>query len=183
MASVEDADELARAWNYKDTEEVRGETFIVANDDEFADDSGHGGMFLQLTALDEYVLTLTITGQASTEGAHESVPSIPVKVPDESTAHTPEGSERRTGRGKGLFTGALNYGIEPRHVGRDVLKEDFETRSGTEASMGLLAEVIDALELEQGLDVVPSAELAADLRKLAMRVSYHFVIPFLHNDV
>ena len=44
--------------------------------------------------------------------------------------------------------------------------------------MGLLVEVIDALELEHSLEAVPSAELAADLRKLAVRVSYHFVIPF-----
>ena len=66
-------------------------------------------------------------------------------------------------------------------MGRDVLRQDFETRSGTEASMGLLAEVIDALELEQGLEAVPSMELAADLRKLAVRVSryvFPLCIPF-----
>ena len=46
LASVEDADDLARAWNYQDVEEAHGEAFIIASDDEFADDSGHGGRFL-----------------------------------------------------------------------------------------------------------------------------------------
>ena len=112
------------------------------------------------------------------------MPDIQVRVPDEATEKTPEGSERCTGRGKGLFTGTLNYGIEPRHVGRDVMNQDFETRSGTEASMGLPAEVIDALELEQGLEAVSSTELAADPRKLAVKVSYSFIaLPYITKHV
>ena len=112
------------------------------------------------------------------------MPHTQAGTPDEATEKTPECSERRIGRGKGLFTGTLNYGIEPQHVGRDVMKQDFETRSGTEASMGLLAKVIDALELEQGLEEVPSTELAADLRKLAVKVSYFFItLPYITKHV
>ena len=53
LASVEDADALAHAWNYEDAEEVRGDAFVVASDDEFTDDCGHGGIFLQLTLVTE----------------------------------------------------------------------------------------------------------------------------------
>ena len=104
------------------------------------------------------------------------MPHTQVATPEEAREKTLEGSKRRTGRGKGLFTATLNFGIEPRNVGREVIKQDFEICSGTDASMGLLTEVIDALELEQGLDAVPSTELAVDLRKLALKVSYVFMV-------
>ena len=41
----------------------------------------------------------------------------------------PSGSSR-SGKGKGLFTGTLQNGIEPRAVGTDMMRQDFETRAG-----------------------------------------------------
>ena len=51
------------------------------------------------------------------------------------------------------------------------MRQDFETRAGTAAPLGLLSEVIDSLELDRNLEMVSSDVLAADLSKIALKVS------------
>ena len=82
-----------------------------------------------------------------------------------------EPSNSRSGKGKGLFTGTLQNGIEPRAVGTDMMRQDFETRPGTASPLGFLTEVIDSLEMERNLEMVSSEVLAADLSKIALKVS------------
>ena len=84
-----------------------------------------------------------------------------------------------------MFTGTIAHGIQPQDVGRDVTRQYFQTRSGTEAPMGLLTEVIYALELEQSMDEVPMKELASDLTKLAIMVkcTLEARTPLVHYDI
>ena len=74
------------------------------------------------------------------------------------------------GKGKGLFTGTLLGGVEPRELGRNVTRGDFETHHETTAPLGLLAEVVDSLELEHDLETVTTDTLAENMAKLAMKV-------------
>ena len=65
----------------------------------------------------------------------------------ENIVTSPRPPSPRGGKGKGLFTGTLHHGIEPRAVGQDMMRQDFETRPGTAAPLGLLTEVVDSMEL------------------------------------
>ena len=89
----------------------------------------------------------------------------------EGRAVTPPQSHSGKGKGKGLFTGTLLGGVEPRVLGRDVMRGDFETRPEAAAPLGLLAEVVDSLELEHDLETVTTDALADNLAKLAMKVT------------
>ena len=82
-------------------------------------------------------------------------------------------------KGKGLFTGTLLDGVEPRELGRNMTRGDFETRPETTAPLGLLAEVVDSLELEHDLETVTTEALAENLAKLAMKVTVTCLETFL----
>ena len=89
----------------------------------------------------------------------------------EGRAVSPPPSHSGKGKAKGLFTGTLLGGVEPRELGRNVTRGDFDTRPEATAPLGLLAEEVDSLELEHDLETVTTDALADNLAKLAMKVT------------
>ena len=93
---------------------------------------------------------------------------------DRAVTPPPNHGGKGKGKGKGLFTGTLLGRVEPRELGRNVMRGDFEIRPETTAPLGLLAEVMDSLELEHDLETVTTDALADNLAKLAMKVTLTF---------
>ena len=67
--------------------------------------------------------------------------------------------------------GTLLSGVQPRDVGQNITREDFETRPESAVPLGLLAEVVDSLELEHDLEKVSAEALAANSAKIAIKVT------------
>ena len=181
LASAEDLNrvdlgmaEFDRPIQSSDSKGSLAGIFVVDNDDEFGEPFGSRGM----SAIPSYPKLRSVTklspfagATANPPAAHPPTGGRPEGIVVESAAPGPEPSNLRSGKGKGLFTGTLQNGIEPRAVGNEMMRQDFETRPGTAAPLGLLTEVIDSLELEHNLETVSSKVLTADLAKLALKVS------------
>ena len=87
---------------------------------------------------------LNLTFTFSEHRAHDEPRSSPTAgggsvatMPDDRAVTPPPPNQG--GKGKGLFTGTLLDGAEPRKLGRNVTREDFETRPEATAPLGLLA--------------------------------------------